>query len=85
ESLRQLIRKTPVKKLIEIGRKMKRVAQRRYTWKLISTRYESLIQEAIAIKTKSVAAPSITNLDQNTLLKHEASHLSHAQLFYEQA
>lgn len=85
ESLRNLIRKTPVKKLMEIGRRMKRVAQRRYTWKLISLRYESLIQEAIQTKTKSVAMPRIKTLDRDILLKHEASHLSHAQLFYEQA
>jgi glycosyltransferase involved in cell wall biosynthesis len=85
ESLRNLIRKTPVKKLMEIGRRMKRVAQRRYTWKLISLRYESLIQEAIQTKTKSVAMPRMKTLDHDILLKHEASHLTHAQLFYEQA
>jgi glycosyltransferase involved in cell wall biosynthesis len=83
ESLRSLVQNTPVKTLIEIGRTMRRVAQRRYVWKLIATRYEALIQEAIQIKTKFTAAPQVSKLDQHTLLYHEASHLRHAQLFYE--
>ncbi len=85
ESLRKLVRNTPVKNLMEIGRKMRRIAQRRYTWKLIATRYQALVQEAIELKSKSAAAPRVSLLEEQVLLHHEASHLRHAQLFYEQS
>jgi glycosyltransferase involved in cell wall biosynthesis len=85
KNLRDLVRNTSVKILIEIGQTMRRVAQRRYTWKQIAIRYEALINEAIQIKTKFTTVPRVSKLNQDTLLKHEASHLRHAQLFYEQA
>jgi glycosyltransferase involved in cell wall biosynthesis len=65
------------------GNKMKAIAQRRYTWKLISAKYEKLIQEALATDKKNSIFPDINKLDANVFEEYNINHLKNTNSFYE--
>jgi glycosyltransferase involved in cell wall biosynthesis len=83
EDLRQIIQKISVSRLKEIGKEMKSIANRRYTWKVIAHKYAALIYEAIHSKAKSPVTAMVSNISESTLLDHEAAHLKHSNLFFE--
>ncbi|MCC6372230.1 MAG: DUF1972 domain-containing protein [Bacteroidia bacterium] len=62
---------------------MKEIAGRRYTWKVIASKYRLLIAEVMqTVGKKSVTAKS-AKLDSRVLLNYELSHLKYQKLFYE--
>ncbi|HRG42351.1 MAG TPA: hypothetical protein PLC27_13160, partial [Saprospiraceae bacterium] len=66
-----------------VGRKMKEIANRRYTWEVISDKYKALVSEVLVSKTKPAIVPSVTLLPTETLLKHHINHLHFQKLFFE--
>jgi glycosyltransferase involved in cell wall biosynthesis len=81
--LKNIIETTAVASLKEIGKEMRHIAQRRYTWKVISIKYEYLIHEVLTAKTKSSVVASISDAEKKFLLSYKAGHLKHSNLFYE--
>jgi glycosyltransferase involved in cell wall biosynthesis len=83
EDLRRVIEGVSVQRLKEVGREMKSVADRRYTWKLIAHKYAALIHEALYARAKSPVSASVSNMDETVLLHQEAAHLKYSSLFFE--
>lgn len=81
EDLKQTIHKVSVAQLKEVGRHMLEVANRRYNWKLIATKYEYLVMELV--QTKTTVQPDVQTCPEAALLQHGVAHLRHAYLFYE--
>lgn len=71
------------KKLQEMGQEMKRIAERRYTWNTIARQYDLLIQEAIAITSKTKVHAEIQGLRSPFLEELQLAHVKNQQLFYE--
>ena len=83
EDLRKVIQDVPVSKLKQLGAEMKAIAKRRYTWKLIATKYAYLVHEVLLVKSKSPVSARTSGIDESVLLNHEAAHLKHSNLFFE--
>jgi glycosyltransferase involved in cell wall biosynthesis len=81
--LKKIIQGVPVSRLKEIGKEMKSVALRRYTWKLIAHKYAALIYEALHVKAKSPVTAMVSSMEELTLLNQEAAHLKYSNLFFE--
>lgn len=62
---------------------MKKIAERRYTWKKIAKKYSQLIEETFTSKNKTKVYPLISELDKNILEKYNVSHLKNVKLFSE--
>lgn len=62
---------------------MKKIAERRYTWKKIAEKYSHLIEETFNSKNKTKVYPMISELDQNILEKYNVAHLKNIKLFNE--
>jgi glycosyltransferase involved in cell wall biosynthesis len=70
-------------KLQELRKEMKTVANRRYTWDVISKQYELLIKEALSIELKNSVFGEVQKLDPTILNEYQLSHLQNSILFYE--
>jgi glycosyltransferase involved in cell wall biosynthesis len=81
--LAEMIQKTPVTRLKEIGATMGRVARARYTWKQIATKYAHLIQEVLVSPRKVAVIPRISLVTKDVLLSLEVAHLKYANHFFE--
>lgn len=79
----QLINETEITEVNIVGRKMKEIANRRYTWEVISNKYKALVSEVLVSKTKPAIIPSVTLLPNETLLEHQINHLHFQKLFFE--
>jgi hypothetical protein len=80
--LMRIISNTTPKKFEEIGLKMKEIADRRYTWKLIAQKYKMIIEESFTIKQKMKVIPKYSNIDEDLLLKMKMGHLKHQDTFF---
>lgn len=63
--------------------KMKKIAERRYTWKKIAKKYSNLIEETFITKKKTKVYPIISELDKDILEKYNLGHLKNVKLFNE--
>lgn len=63
--------------------KMKKIAERRYTWKKIAKKYSNLIEETFAAKKKTNVYPLVSELDKKILEKYKVGHLKNIKLFNE--
>ncbi len=61
-------------KLKQIGIEMEQIAKRRYTWSHIAQKYQLLVDEALAIKTKIAVMPEISTLKNKALLNSGLAH-----------
>jgi glycosyltransferase involved in cell wall biosynthesis len=82
-SLAEIITITGVDQLKRLGCIMGEVAKRRYTWKIISEKYNALIRETLSKSHKAEVAPVLSKLEQVVLLQNNAFHLKNQHLFYE--
>lgn len=82
EDLAAIIQSTKLIEFKQRGEVMREVAQRRYTWKLIASKYDSLVQEALMADKKKPAGPSLSKLTYDDLLSMGLSHLKHTDGFY---
>lgn len=62
---------------------MKKIAERRYTWKKIAKKYSHLIEETFVSERKIKVYPLISELDKNILEKYNVEHLKNIMLFNE--
>ncbi|MCG8310078.1 MAG: DUF1972 domain-containing protein [Cytophagales bacterium] len=83
EELISIIRTVKLETLREHAGKMKEVAERRYTWREISEKYDSLIQEVLTIDRKLSVMPVLAACDDQTLTACHAGHLKYQKLFYQ--
>ncbi|MFM8832280.1 MAG: glycosyltransferase, partial [Cytophagales bacterium] len=83
EELKEIIRSTNIHCLKEIACSMKEIARRRYTWKVVASGYQRIINEVLASSKKKSVVPNVSQLNANVLLKNYASHLKYSNLFFE--
>lgn len=83
ESLTTIIQQLEPNTLATQGLLMKEIAQRRYTWKKIAAKYESLIHEAKENKSKINVVPILSRLSEVELDQFNANHLKYQKLFFE--
>ena len=85
EELKEILSSITKEDLSNCASQMKKIAERRYTWKKIAKKYLNLIEEAFAIKSKTNVCASISAIDKNILDKYHLEHLKNAKLFNEQS
>ncbi|MBL0745844.1 glycosyltransferase family 4 protein [Chryseolinea lacunae] len=83
EELVQIIETTSVHTLKELANTMRQIAMRRYTWKLIASKYAHLVQEVLTAKVKPSIAAKVTTIDEAVLARYQAEHLKFSNTFYE--
>jgi glycosyltransferase involved in cell wall biosynthesis len=83
DTLKSIIQNVDVITLKEYGKVMRQIAKRRYTWKLIASKYAHLIREALLINAKSPVFAKTKSIDGEVLLDLKAGHLMHTNLFFE--
>ncbi|MEM7373639.1 MAG: DUF1972 domain-containing protein [Bacteroidota bacterium] len=81
--LKTLVENLSIAQLKVIGKSMKDIAQRRYRWELIINKYDQLIHEAIYMTKKKQVLPALSQMSDQFLAEHEASHLKYQYLFFE--
>ncbi|WP_395051718.1 DUF1972 domain-containing protein [Flavobacterium sp.] len=69
--------------LENLGKEMKSIAMRRYTWSSISKQYELLIKEALSTSIKTSVFAETKNLSPSFLEEYQLSHLLNNNLFHE--
>lgn len=83
EELTSLLHSVSQNDLRQIGRSMKKIADRRYKWSLIARKYQALVEKACSIDRKGSVAPSFQKYQEKTLAVYGAGHLATHHLFYE--
>lgn len=63
--------------------RMKEIADRRYTWKVVADKYSFLVHQVLVTKEKVGVRPTSGNLHMDDLLSLEMGHLAYPSLFYE--
>lgn len=76
------LQNTNESELLQLRKEMRVIALKRYTWEIISNKYELLIKEALETEKKNSVYSEIQKLDQSILKRYQLSHLSHSELFY---
>ena len=69
--------------LDNLGKEMKSIAMRRYTWSSISKQYELLIKEALSTSNKTSVFAETKKLSPAFLEEYQLSHLQNNNLFNE--
>lgn len=83
EEIIAVIQQTRLQDFRDNSQRMKEVATRRYTWKVIAAKYEYLIRTVLSSEGKVAVRPAVTGLPAHALLQHEIGHLQSPSLFYE--
>lgn len=78
-----IIRNVEVKTLKEMGKAMKEIAGRRYTWNIVAEKYDHLIQKCMNEKKKPGIQPSLARLNEQLLISYDAGHLKYQNGFFE--
>lgn len=78
-----VIQHTRLNEFRENSLRMKEVAQRRYTWKVIAEKYHYLVQTVLEKKGKVPVRPEITAIPAENLLEYDLAHLQTPSMFYE--
>lgn len=81
--LKNVIKNLTKENLQNCAFQMKKIAERRYTWKKIAKKYSNLIEETFTSKNKTKVYPLISELDKNILEKYNVGHLKNIKLFNE--
>ncbi|SDL78105.1 DUF1972 domain-containing protein [Chryseobacterium taihuense] len=79
--LRSILEKVSKEDLEVCAGKMKKIAERRYTWKRVAKKYSQLIEETFTINRKTNVMPEISELDEAILEKYNVEHLKNIKLF----
>lgn len=81
EDLKNVLTEIKKEDLQNCAVQMKKIAERRYTWKKIAKKYSQLIEETFTINKKTNVYPVISKLDKKILEKYNLEHLKNLQLF----
>ena len=77
----EIVQSTSESQFKELGSKMKEIAYRRYTWKLIALKYKLLVEESLRIKTKTKVIPRTSTLGDEQLIRLKLGHLRNQKTF----
>jgi glycosyltransferase involved in cell wall biosynthesis len=83
EDIVSIIQNTRLSEFKENSMKMKEVADRRYTWKVIAEKYGYLVNTVLLNKKKLSVTSLISNSPGQRLLELELGHLQAPAMFYE--
>lgn len=83
--LKSLIESTSIADLKMLGARMKEIADRRYTWEVISKKYQFLIEEVITAPEKQKVTPAISEINEPEIEQLSLAHLKYQKLFFEKA
>jgi len=83
KELKNIIITLTTQDLENCASQMKKIAERRYTWKKIAKKYSNLIEETFTSNNKTKVYPMISELDRNILEKYNVGHLKNVKLFNE--
>ena len=83
EDIQNIIRSTRLTAFKEQGRSMKTIADNRYTWEIVSAKYNFLVKKSLEIDTKKSIEPSVKSLNENSLRNIELNHLTQQNLFFQ--
>ncbi len=84
EELIQLVKTTSVASLRQVGERMQEISMRRYTWKMIASKYCYLIENVLAANDRFLLIPAISRqLSYQYLLQQEMAHIVNPDFFYE--
>jgi len=81
--LKTILKNLTDDELSKCAAKMKKIAERRYTWKKVAKKYNNLICEAYSKKPKTFVYPVVSKLDKTILEKYHLEHLKNTKLFNE--
>ncbi|MET3538987.1 DUF1972 domain-containing protein [Chryseobacterium limigenitum] len=81
EDLKNVLTEIKKEDLQNCAVQMKKIAERRYTWKKIAKKYSQLIEETFTVNKKTNVYPVISELDKKILEKYNLEHLKNIQLF----
>jgi len=84
EELTDLVRETSTFEFRKLGQHMREIAERRYTWRLITQKYKLLIEEALAAESKTPVVSTVAKVEQRSLYELEAAHLAYQETFFTQ-
>lgn len=77
------VSKTYMEQLKKFSIQMKDIAERRYKWSLIASKYNTLFKEVLIVASKKPVESDIKNINNEILLNLHAAHLKNQHLFYE--
>jgi len=86
DSTNELIQKLEAmipSKLESLAAKMKEIAMRRYTWKVICSKYQFLIDKLAFKSTKLITVPALSNINNQELNSYELGHFRALNSIYE--
>lgn len=81
EDLKNVLTEIKKEDLANCAIQMKKIAERRYTWKKIAKKYSQLIEETFTVNKKTNVYPIISGLDKKILEKYNLEHLKNIKLF----
>jgi glycosyltransferase involved in cell wall biosynthesis len=81
EDLKNVLTEITKEDLRNCAVQMKKIAERRYTWKKIAKKYSQLIEETFTVNKKTNVYPVISKLDKKILEKYNLEHLKNIKLF----
>jgi glycosyltransferase involved in cell wall biosynthesis len=84
-SLIHIIENTRIAEFKEQSLKMKEVAYRRYTWEIITEKYNYLFHRVIKSRKKISVRPATKRLGEKKLAEYGLQHLQSNSLFYEKS
>ena len=79
----KLIEKTSVRELKNVSTAMKKIADKRYTWKTIANKYDYLVQKSLRTTKKQTVKARLSKTPNSKLINYEVSHLQNQKFFYE--
>ncbi|MCU0333544.1 MAG: DUF1972 domain-containing protein [Chitinophagaceae bacterium] len=81
----RIVHETGIGQIRQLGERMKHIADRRYTWAVIASRYRYLIRKVVASPTKTKIAPMGPqgHLKLDYMVKNGMAHLLTPSFFYE--
>lgn len=83
EELKQIIVDTKVCEFQAQGMKMKQIADKRYTWKIIADKYNYLVRRALNYNRKPLVKAKVATVANRKLIENNLAHLGSQVYFYQ--
>lgn len=83
EDILKIIENTRLAEFKQEGLRMKEVANRRYTWKVVAEKYKHLMEKVLANQPKHSVKATVAKLETINYLEYELGHLQNTALFFE--
>ncbi len=83
-TLKAHIETIPLQQFLQQAQVMRSIAQRRYTWKVVTDRFRSLLQEVLQPTSKSLVPAGLADAGA-VLQAAQATHLQQSRVFFEKS